>query len=304
MEQKKKPSLPEGRSASGPCDPDRGWSCVNWSARTRHTSKPALGARRPAGSPPRGPARPPATASARARRARPATPSPPRSGRGAHLSTTSSWCRRGRRSRESVAARPRDAGSQVANPGPGGGGVGRGQGEGRGPGPPRPRPGPAPWRCAPSPAPHDRTPGRALRAPHPDARPGGAAPRLVLPSSPSAGGVSAAPALPPRRRLSQAGGRQGGDRRQPPHPPGANGSFPGVVATFQSGVRAGRSRVRWQREEERRERPLGLAERLGTDGGRKPEAGLVDQGRAGEVPYLPRNFSAAQSRAQAALTPR
>lgn len=51
-------------------------------------------------------------------------PPPPHSGRGAHLCKTSSWCRRGRRSQQSVAGRPRGSGSQVANPGPGVGGVG------------------------------------------------------------------------------------------------------------------------------------------------------------------------------------
>lgn len=65
---------------------------------------------------------------------------PPRSGRGAHLCKTSSWCRRGRRSQQSVAGRPRGSRSQVANPGPGVGGVRAGR-RGRArlrPGPPRP----------------------------------------------------------------------------------------------------------------------------------------------------------------------
>lgn len=65
-------------------------------------------------------------------------PPPARSGRGAHLCKTSSWCRRGRRSQQSVAGRPWGSRSQVANPGPGVGGVRAGR-RGRA----RPRPGPA-----------------------------------------------------------------------------------------------------------------------------------------------------------------
>ena len=82
LEQRGKPSPSRGSMPPGPRDPDAGWSCVNWPARTPHTSKSEPGARSPAVSPPRGPTRPPATASAQVRRARPGThPSPIRSRR-------------------------------------------------------------------------------------------------------------------------------------------------------------------------------------------------------------------------------
>lgn len=194
---------------------------------------------------------------------------PPRAGRGAHLRTTSSWCRRGAAPGE-CAARPRGARSQGANPGRGGGGA-------------------AP--ALPSPAP--RYTWRSPRGPaHSDTRPGRARPRAPrCARSPSAlarprGPCTVAPTQVIRVTVAVETPRASGPTRC------ADGSLRGVAAAFRVGVRAGRGGAgrgapgdggSWRR---RGARPRGGTSRTGA--GSEPGAHLVEQGRRGErsVPLL------------------
>jgi hypothetical protein len=153
------------------------------------------------------------------------TPTPPHAGRGAHLSTTSSWCRPGRRSQESGAARRRGAGFQVADPQPGMGG--RKAGRGGGPAPAPPHRGARPAPRAP------RAPARSAPGGASDTSQGHAIPRGAVPApsrsrpAPQARPLQVCPGweLPPGSRARAA-------PRHPPHPPGAGGLVPRSPGNF------------------------------------------------------------------------
>lgn len=121
-----------GSTPLGPLGPDRGAGAASAQSGGHSLSWERMDLRSPGRGDPSAPGRPRplAATGAQVRSARRDT-DPPHAGRGAHLSTTSSWCRRGR-SQESVAARPRGAGSWVADPG-----CGEGEGRRGRPAPPR-----------------------------------------------------------------------------------------------------------------------------------------------------------------------